>query len=112
MAAMKPVDGPSIINPPSRDDLMLIDAELRERHKAASLLPDGRSLRGRKSKHNTATRRWIDTVGFPALSMGKVPPESDMTMLRLTPFATLSSDDKKTRGAWDQLHARDPRSKQ
>ena len=32
----------------SRDDLMLIDAELRELYKAATLLPDGRSQRGRK----------------------------------------------------------------
>jgi hypothetical protein len=101
-----------VIGSPSRDDLLLLDAELRERRKAASLLADGRSRPGRKTKHQTATRRWIDTVGWPAIEMGKWPSESDLRMLRCTPLEGLGAADLKARQAWDQLHARDPRSKQ
>ena len=72
------------LGPPSRDDLILVDQELRELYRAASLTPDGRSLRGRKTKHNTASRRWIDTVGLPALNMGKLPAAEDMAMLRMS----------------------------
>ena len=43
-----------MIDPPSRDDLMLLDQELRELYRAATLLPDGRSRHGRKTKHDTA----------------------------------------------------------
>jgi hypothetical protein len=91
---------------------MLIDAELREAYAAATLLPDGRSRRGRKTKHDTATRRWIDTVGFPALEMGKRPAASDMAMLKLSPRSSLSGANLTARDAWSQLHGRDPRSKQ
>ena len=59
------------VTPPSRDELMLIDAELREAYTAATLMPEGRSRRGRKTKHDTATRRWIDTIGFPCVELGK-----------------------------------------
>ena len=100
------------INPPSRDELMDIDSELRKCYRAATLLPDGRSRRGRKTKHDTATRRWCDTVGFPAISMGKRPSVDDMAMLRLSPRSSLSGLDLKARDAWSQKHGRDPRSKQ
>ena len=76
--------------PSTRDELMILDAELREAYQEATLLPDGRSRRGRKTKHDTATRRWIDTVGFPALEMGKQPPASDMAMLKMSPRSSLS----------------------
>ena len=100
------------VTPPSRDELMLIDAELREAYTAATLMPDGRSRRGRKTKHDTATRRWIDTVGFPCVELGKRPPETDMAMLKLTPRSSLSGTNLTARDAWSQLHGRDPRSKQ
>lgn len=99
------------VSPPSRVDLILIDTELREHYRAATLLSDGRSRRGRKTKHDTATRRWIDTVGFPSISMGKIPAEADMAMLRLSPRSSLSGANLITRDAWSQLHGRDPRSK-
>jgi hypothetical protein len=91
---------------------MLLDAELRECYRAATVAPDGRTRRGRKNKHNTATRRWIDTVGFPDLAMGKIPPDADLAMLRLSPRESLSGADRTARDAWSQLHGRDPRSKQ
>ena len=91
---------------------MDIDSELRKCYRAATLLPDGRSRRGRKTKHDTATRRWCDTVGFPAISMGKRPSADDMAMLRLSPRSSLSGLDLKARDAWSQKHGRDPRSKQ
>ena len=97
--------------PSTRDELMLLDAELREAYREATLLPDGRSRRGRKTKHDTATRRWIDAVAFPALEMGKIPPASDMAMLKLSPRSSLSGANLKARDAWSQLHGRDPRSK-
>ena len=91
---------------------MLVHEELRECYRAATLLPgDGRSRRGRKTKHDTATRRWVDTVGFPAITMGKLPDEHDLVMLRLSPRSSLSGVNLKTRDAWSQLYGRDPRSK-
>ena len=104
--------GMFVVAPPSRDDLMLIDAELREAYSAATLMEGGRSRRGRKTKHNTATRRWIDTIGFPCIELGKRPPEADMAMLKLTPRSSLSGANLIARDAWSQLHGRDPRSKQ
>jgi hypothetical protein len=104
--------GMFVVAPPSRDDLMLIDAELREAYSAATLMEDGRSRRGRKTKHNTATRRWIDTIGFPCIELGKRPPEADMAMLKLTPRSSLSGTNLTARDAWSQLHGKDPRSKQ
>ena len=104
--------GMFVVAPPSRDDLMLIDAELREAYSAATLMEDGRSRRGRKTKHNTATRRWIDTIGFPCIELGKRPPETDMAMLKLTPRSSLSGTNLTARDAWSQLHGKDPRSKQ
>ena len=104
--------GRTVVAPSSRNELMLIDAELREAYTAATLMPDGRSRRGRKTKHNTATRRWIDTVGFPCVELGKRPPEADMAMLKLTPRSSLSGANLIARDAWSQLHGRDPRSKQ
>jgi hypothetical protein len=82
------------------------------RNTAATLMDDGRLRRGRKTKHNTASRRWIDTVGFPSIAMGKLPPEADMAMLRLSPRSSLTGNDLVSRDAWSQLHGRDPRSKQ
>ena len=81
--------GMFVVAPPSRDDLMLIDAELREAYSAATLMEDGRSRRGRKTKHNTATRRWVDTIGFPCIELGERPPEADMAMLKLTALLAL-----------------------
>ena len=104
--------GRTVVAPSSRNELMLIDAELREAYTAATLMPDGRSRRGRKTKHDTATRRWIDTVGFPCVELGKRPPEADMAMLKLTPRSSLSGANLIARDAWSQLHGRDPRSKQ
>ena len=85
---------------------------LRELYKEASEHPDGRTKRGRPTKHDIASRRWIDTVGFPAVQMGKRPQESDMEMLRLGPRRLLSGAKLTARDAWSQLHGRDPRSKQ
>lgn len=99
------------VTPPSRTNLMLADAEMRECYQAATLLSDGNTKRGRKSKHDTATRRWIDTVGFPSISMGKMPAESDLAMMRLSPRSSLSGSNLTARDAWSQLHGRDPRSK-
>ena len=104
--------GMFVVAPPSRDDLMLIDAELREAYSAATLMEDGRSRRGRKTKHNTATRRWVDTIGFPCIELGERPPEADMAMLKLTPRSSLSGTNLTARDAWSQLHGKDPRSKQ
>ena len=101
---------PLVASPYSRDDLMIVDQELRELYRDATLLPDGRSRRGRKTKHNTATRRWIDTVGFPCIQIGKIPAESDLAMLRLSPRSSLSGANLAARDAWSQLHGRDPRS--
>ena len=118
MAAAPPPPAPppqpwgATINPPTREEPLDIDFELRECYRAATLLPDGRSRRGRKTKHNTATRRWIDTVGFPAIAMGKRPPAEDMAMLRLSPRQSLSGASLAARDAWSQKHGRDPRSKQ
>ena len=117
MTAVAPVVAPnfgaqaSTVSPPSRDELMLLDAELRECYRAATYMPDGRLKRGRKVKHDTATRRWIDTVGFPAIAMGKRLPEADLAMLRLSPRSSLSGNNLIARDAWSQLHGRDPRSK-
>ena len=61
----------------SRTALMLLSHEFREIHRSASLRQDGSSSRGRKTKHNTATRRWIDTVGLPDLAAGKLPSAQD-----------------------------------
>jgi hypothetical protein len=99
------------VTPPTRADLLLADAEMRECYRAATLLSDGNTKRGRKSKHDTATRRWIDTVGFPSISMGKMPAESDLAMMRLSPRSSLSGSNLTARDAWSQLHGRDPRSK-
>ena len=75
----------SAVTPPDRLELMLLDAELRDIYRSASLRADGSSTRGRKTKHDTATRRWIDTVGFPLLAMGKLPEAHDLAMLRSGP---------------------------
>ena len=105
------MDPPIAVDPASRDELLEFDIELREAYKAATLQPDGRLRHGRKTKHDTATRRWCETVGFPAISSGKRPPATDIAMLRLTPLLSLSGADRKAREAWDQLHGRDKRSK-
>ena len=99
------------LGPPSRDDLIFLDQELRELYRAASLNADGRSLRGRKTKHNTASRRWIETVGLPALNMGKLPAADDLAMLRMSNESALTGADLAARKAWSQRHGRDPRSK-
>ena len=99
------------VTPPTRADLLLADAEMRECYRAATLLSDGNTKRGRKSKHDTATRRWIDTVGFPSIAMDKMPAESDLAMMRLSPRSSLSGATLVARDAWSQLHGRDPRSK-
>ena len=103
---------PITVDPPSREELLDFDIELREAHKAATLLPDGRSRRGRKTKHDTATRRWCERVGFPAITSGKRPPSADLAMLRLTPRNSLTGANLKAHDAWSQLHGRDPRSQQ
>ena len=95
-----------------RTALMLMDHDLRELHRSASLRADGSSTRGRKTKHDTATRRWIDTVGFPMLAQGRLPDAHDIAMLRSGPRHLLSGTALAARDAWSQLHARDPRSKQ
>ena len=100
------------ISPPSRTELMLLDHEMRDIYRAATQRADGTSTRGRKTKHDTATRRWIDTVGFPLLSLGKLPETHDMAMLRSGPRASIRGAFLAARDAWSQLHARDPRSKQ
>ena len=96
----------------SRTALMLLSHEYREIHRSASLRQDGSSSRGRKTKHNTATRRWIDTVGLPDLAAGKLPSAQDLAMLRSGPRGSLSGAALAARDAWSQQHARDPRSKQ
>ena len=101
-----------VVNPPCRQELLDIDSIMRDCYRAATLLPDGRSRRGRKTKHNTATRRWCEAVGWPALTMGKRPPASDLAMLQLSPRESLSGATLKARDAWSQIHGRDPRSKQ
>jgi hypothetical protein len=103
---------PIMVDPPSREELLDYDIELCDAYRAATLLADGRSRRGRKTKHDTATRRWCERVGFPAITRGKRPPAADMAMLRLSPRISLSGADLKARDAWSQLHGRDPRSKQ
>ena len=96
----------------SRTALVLLSHEFREIHRSASLRQDGSSSRGRKTKHNTATRRWIDTVGLPDLAAGKLPSAQDLAMLRSGPRGSLSGAALAARDAWSQQHARDPRSKQ
>ena len=100
------------VTPPSRDELMLVDQELRQLYRSAGLREDGSTSRDRKNKHDTATRRWIDTVGFPSLAMGKLPNAHDLAMVRSGPRKGLRGTMLKARDAWSQLHARDPRSKQ
>ena len=102
---------PPIVNPMSRDDLLLVDHELRELYRATTRLPDGRPRKGRPNLHDTASRRWIDTIGFPAIEMGKALPESDLALLRLGPPSSLQGADKASRAAWSQLYGRDVRSK-
>ena len=96
----------------SRTELMILNHEFREIYRSASLRADGSSTRGRKTKHDTATRRWIDTVGLPGLAVGKLPDRHDLAMLRSGPRSALSGTFLAARDAWSQLHARDPRSKQ
>ena len=110
-AAAGTAAAPPPVDPMSRDEKMLLDTEFREIYRAATLLHDGRSRRGRKTKHDTATRRWLDAVGFPHLQMGKRPLEHDLAMLRMGPRTSLSGTNLAARDAWSQLHARDPRSK-
>ena len=43
--------------------------------------------------------------------MGKMPPEADLSMMRLSPRNALSGNNLTARDAWSQLHGRDPRSK-
>jgi len=100
------------ISPPTRTELMLLDHEMRDIYRTATRRADGTSTRGLKTKHDTATRRWIDTVGFPLLSLGKLPEAHDMAMLRSGPRASLRGTHLAARDAWSQLHGRDPRSKQ
>ena len=99
-AVVAAVAAAEAISPPIRTELMLLDHEMRDIYRAATRRADGTSTRGHKTKHNTATRRWIYTVSFPLLSLGKLSETHDMAMLRSGPRA------------WSQLHARDPRSKQ
>lgn len=91
---------------------MLLSHEFRDIRRSASLRQDGSSSRGRKTKHNTATRNWIDTVGLPDLAAGKLPEAKDLAMLRSGPRGSLSGAALAARDAWSQQHARDPRSKQ
>ena len=91
---------------------MLLIHEFREIHRNASLRQDGGSSRGRKTKRNAATRRWIDTVGLPVLAAGKLPEAKDLAMLRSGPRGSLRGVALAARDAWSQQHARDPRSKQ
>ena len=72
---------------------MLLSQEYREIHRSASLRQDGSSSRGRKTKHNTATRRWIDTVGLPDLAAGKLPEAKDLAMLRSGPRVDVPCDE-------------------
>ena len=111
MAALG-VAAPAGFSGNDRTSLMLMDHEFRELYRVAGLNPDGRSRRGRKTKHNTATRRWIDTIGFPMLARGQLPEAHDLAMLRSGPRHTLNGRLLEARDAWSQLHARDPRSKQ
>ena len=91
-----------------RTSLMLMDHDLRELHRSASLRADGSSTRGRKTKHDTATRRWIDTVGFPMLAQGRLPDAHDIAMLRSGPRHLLSGTSLAARDAWSlQLHQGD-----
>ena len=91
-----------------RTSLMLMDHDLRELHRSASLRADGSSTRGRKTKHDTATRRWIDTVGFPMLAQGRLPDAHDIAMLRSGPRHLLSGTALAARDAWSsQLHQGD-----
>ena len=43
--------------------------------------------------------------------MGKMPPEADLSMMRLSPRNALSGNNLTARDAWSQLHGRDPCSK-
>jgi|ETNmetMinimDraft_29_1059903.scaffolds.fasta_scaffold04852_2 hypothetical protein len=112
MVAPAAAAGAAVVSGVSRDELMLLNQEYREIYRAASLKPDGSSKRGRKDKHNTATRNWIDTIGFPQLTLGKLPEAHDLAMLRSGPRSGLKGTFLKARDAWSQLHARDPRSQQ
>ena len=112
MVAGAAAASPPAISGVSRDELMLLNHEYREVHRRASLRADGSSTRGRKTKHDTATRRWIDTVGFPQLAVGKLPDSHDLAMIRSGPRSELRGTFLAARDAWSQLHARDPRSKQ
>ena len=85
MAATATAAAAGAVTPPSTLDLMLLDAEFRDIYRQASLRADGSSSRGRKTKHDTAARRWIDTIGFPLLAMGKLPEAHDLAMLRSGP---------------------------
>ena len=69
---------------------MLLDHEMRDIYRVGRRAMST-STRGRKTKHDTATRRWIDTVGFPLLSLGKLPEAHDMAMLRSGPRASLAA---------------------
>jgi hypothetical protein len=114
LANLKPPLGipvPLIAAPAARDDLLVIDHELRDLYRATTQLPDGRPRRGRPNLHDTASRRWIDTVGFPSIEMGRLPSLSELAMLRLGPAVSLHGSDKASRAAWSQLHGRDVRSK-
>ena len=82
-----------LVSPPDRQELIDIDAELREHYKAASEHPDGRTKRGRPTKHDMASRRWIDTVGFPVVQIGKRFSGAGMAMLRLRPRSSLRAGD-------------------
>ena len=105
MAAVAAAACPPVSLGNSRTALMLLSHEYREIHRSASLRQDGSSSRGRKTKHNTATRRWIDTVGLTDLAAGKLPSAQDLAMLRSGPRGSLSGAALAARDAWSQQHA-------
>ena len=85
-----------------RTALMLMDRDLRELHRSASLRADGSSTRGQKTKHDTATQRWIDTVGFPMLAQGRLPDAHDIAMHR--DRVLYEAERERLKEQWEQMN--------
>ena len=97
---------------PTRDDLVALDAELRDillriRQRQAN----GKATSGRYPKDDTARARYIKSVAQVGLRFGRVPSAHDLQMLRCATLASnaLSRPEKEALEQWSDTHARDPR---
>lgn len=97
---------------PSREDIVLQDAEMRQillllRQRSAG----GADKPGRYNLHDTARLRFIRDKVLVGLRFGKLCPDDDLRMLRLPAKQMLRGADLTAMDRWSDLHGRDPRKK-